>query len=278
VYAPVVQAKAERRAERSRTHRGTKKRGLGSKIRRSSVRGVVAALAWAGRASTDESNLVRKMEKADRARRRIDKLHDRGTEFGLLCCARMKEAHSTWETIRAKVLAQNERSRASKTALREARDRSWRRYINRRSQALKILSGVWGIPKDATFRNLEHNLDKLMSRALPRVTLREWSMCDTDVGAWARSRLMHQQTLIVIPFEAEPCRCRGCRTHVECPDGHGLSAGSRSCRFCGWLRATCIRPLGSRPSGNWRRKRDRPVRIICRRCGGSGHRADSGLC
>jgi hypothetical protein len=260
--------KADRGVERSRTRRGSKKRGKGSTVRRLATRGFKAALAWAGRARQDEQSLIRKMEKASRAVAKIDKLSNRGIMYAFTCLSRMVETEGSLSEVREKLEGESIHSDRW-YRLRQARDRLKAQLETQRRKAICMLSSVWGIPRDAAVKRMS-NRSELFARAIPRVTLGEWSQTDTNSGAWARRQLSHQRVLITIPYQSESCQCKACRTSTLCDAGHNVDPYVRSCGFCGWVRPSCLRPFGSRPRGNGRRERNQPRRF-CRRCGSALH-------
>jgi len=228
VYAPACQMKAVGGVERSRTRRGTKKRGSGSEIRKSLKR-ALARVARDGYLSS----IPRILGRADRARERIDKRHDRGCEFLLRLQTRLIAVTETLTDLREQI-ADAMRPRSTKGRLRTSRDRLSVVQKVLKVKVESIASALWGLPPDLTrVRLTKSSLPNW--RVLPRVTLTRWALSDGECGARARAQVM-AATQTVLRIKNIPCVCARCRTSVLCPAGHGVSAGIFSCGFCGWQR------------------------------------------
>lgn len=249
VYAPCSQMKAIRGVERSRTRRGTKKRGRGPILRRRESRALARA------APLDEEHVIRKILKAENARKRIDKLYDRSLAFCLKLLSRVAETEAVVKKMDGR-MADPLRSREAKWGLRMARERFRSKLSTQRSRAIGVLSGVWGIPKDA----VRHRIERLRGKffhAIPRVTLGAFAMAGGEVGASARTALMRAYGNGPQLPEEVLCPCRRCRTSILCDNGHGIGAGTRCCRFCPWVRPGCLGPSVRRADGVGRSERKR---------------------
>lgn len=250
VYGTLGYEKAERRVERSRTRRGTKKRGKGSHLRWLARRALVRV------APDPEVALIRSAEKAERARARIDKLHDRGLGFGLKVLARVAEANASLLEIDGKI-KDPKRAAKSKLGLRKARDRLRTTLSTLRSRSLDILSGCWGLPRDATSKRILRIASAGYLHAIPRMTLAACAMAPGDMGAAARGQLLRAYGKGPVLPPGVSCPCRSCRTSIVCPDGHGVAPGFRNCVRCGWVRSSCLGPSVRRADGIGRRERNR---------------------
>lgn len=170
VYAPPCQMKAKRRAERSRARRGTKKRGRGSTLRRKAERAI------ASRERRTVRDPARGAAKAERARKRIDYLYDRAYTHACRVSILRRRIEVRWNEVRDQI----SRSRADfldpNPILIRRRTSLWSRITGLRSREIRVFSGIWGLPKNATWQRI-----KLLSpqhpalRAIPRRTLEEWA-------------------------------------------------------------------------------------------------------
>lgn len=240
VYAPIVEMKAERGVERSRTRRGTKKRGKGSSLRKSLKRAVA-------RVARDEylNSLPRKMEKSMRAVERIDKLQMRSLKFGLRLSLRRIRTERKFNEARDQLVdsRRSERDPAHRplppriSEILSGVVRNLRpKLAAQRSREIDLFSGVWGIPRDAAVKRLSMIGKHPAIRALPRRTLSEWATLDGEPGALARQRLAQIRQAQIAGFERLPCPCARCRLNSLCPLGHGLLAGFRTCGHCDYER------------------------------------------
>jgi hypothetical protein len=264
VYSPGVQEKAERGVEGSCTRRGTKKRGKGSTRRRKLERAMTRSaresvknleLTLARGVSPEVVPLIRAAEKADRARRRIDKLHERGIGFGLKVLSRVAEAEHSLRVMRGRVSGVR-RGDPVLTRSLEKQKRLEATISSLRKRAIDSLSGSWGLPKYATAKRVTL-LRTPFFHAIPRVTLGAFAMAPGELGASARSALLRAYGKTCSPFPETPCRCKHCRTHVLCDNGHGVSAGFRTCGHCEWVRPRCLGPSVRRADGIGRSERKR---------------------
>jgi hypothetical protein len=248
VYAPDVQMKADRGVERSCTRRGTKKRGKGSSMRKTLKR------AMARVARDLAVPLTRKLEKVERSRIRIDKLYERSLGFGFKQLSRVAETESLLKELQGR-LEDPTRSRLAKMGLRAARDRTRSTLSTQRSRAIKTLSGVWGLPQDATVARINRVREPCF-HAVPRMTLAALGLLSTEAAAAARAALVRAYGIHgpVLPAEVS-CPCKRCRTSVLCDKGHGVAPGVRSCVRCDWVRPGCLGPSVGRTDGIGRRER-----------------------
>lgn len=255
VYADFVERKAERGVERSRTRRGTKKRGNGSTLKTKLKR----ALA---RVARDESlmSIPRVMEKSAKAMERIDKRHNRGLKFALGISLRKKTVEDSLSSIRERIMDPT-RKRSSKGGLRKARERLTVQLSSLRQKELKYFSALWGLPYDATEKRLSIT-SVPPTLALPRVHFSRWAAGNDDVAASLRRAISRHAAEVRVEIKSSPCSCRKCRTHILCPMGHGVSAGRRTCGYCDFVRHDKLsrgRPDVKRASGNGRSERDHPT-------------------
>jgi len=268
VYAPCIQMKAVGGAERSRTRRGVKKRGKGSthrfRLRREESRFLARAddsrlqLALAREHPGAMDTLVRKMEKAGRAAARIDNLHHRGVVFGL---GLWKWAESTSEKLLEVKgsLKQRENFTSAEFSSRAGYLKVLvRRFRNQRRRAIRTLSSVWGLPQKAALRRVLQLKERPGFTALPRVTLDEWSVSDTDYGAMIRDRRSRQNqvappaSLSNSNRQYSTARAVG----VLCVCGRLFGPGTFRCPSCGSIRDALRRPRASRARGKWRGERN----------------------
>jgi len=119
------------------------------------------------------------MEKATRAARRIDALHERAVNFGLTQIKRVVTLEKSATEIRGKL---NERSRSDGSLLTfgsapllSAWEGVTAKLRHRRRNAIKLLSSVWGLPREATEQRLTIGLSR-GRLALPRVTAGEYDV------------------------------------------------------------------------------------------------------
>jgi len=233
VYDYTAREKAEGGVERSRTRRGTKKRGRRSSLKRRLKR------AWAGVARREIlDSPTRKMEKAMRSLSRINKLADRSIKFGLRLSLARGSAEQRYEYLDEALRDCYRKGGKPDTRLFLARKSAAGTLKNRRKRELDLFSAHWGIPRELTKRRISSIGKHPALRALPRIDLKHWSYLDGEQGAYAR-RLLSTALLELRRneslYESEPCSCRACRLFVECGSGHAVYAGLRTCT-CGWER------------------------------------------
>jgi len=244
----MVQMKADRRVERSPTRRGRNNRGQGHLERRKVERAKARTLPKASETLIDVA-----IARSARRLSRIDKM-DR----------RFAQQLQRWVELFNKLSTQNNSVKRFASRLKEiGRPPSkglqamglivWRRMYHLRLRLLQAGSGHWGLPQELTLKRLlmvgGNGTPDWM--ALPRLS-DEW---------WLSRGSMKQVTPTQI-VESEPCRCRVCRVSILCPDGHGLLAGFRTCRFCPFER----HPRAVMTSSTKRRgERNHPLRAPPRR-------------
>jgi hypothetical protein len=263
MYAPPSQVKAESGAERSFPHkRGRRKRGSGATNRRRERR------AMASQRLIESRPLDRVMAKSMKALATIDKLQLRNLKFGLRISLRRRLAQRSLDDIgvRINVVRSQEDGRGKKDVdhdqlrrLKQAYESARMRLSSLRSTEIDFFSGRWGLPRDLTKKRLTHNDLAPHFRALPRVSIEEWSRSRTEFGRQLREEAQAQALTTGKIRQVRECFCSKCRVSVLCPEEHYVDPGKVGCAFCNWTRHDGITSR-SRRGENRRRVAKAPSR------------------
>lgn len=258
VYAPPVQEKADSRSERTRTRRGTKKRGFGSKWRRISERA-------RGRAARDASQaqIPQILYRANRARERIDARHERGCQRALGMTRSRQECEKSLSEVLGKIAGlESMGALPISIGLRRARKYLRRRLSSLRRRELSFWSALWGFPLDATARRIEKIPAIGVERAVPRVPLPRWEALLDDVvppplpGGRYRPDLPPTRSDVRALGNSSPREILP-HTASDCSRGIGCPTGVAICRACGWRAVGG--PRAGQARGNRRREGNHPV-------------------
>jgi hypothetical protein len=235
VYGSAIREKADRRAERSRTRRGSKKRGTGSSERRKAVRA-------RGRAARDEalSSFPRMMEKSMQAMSRIDKRHERACKFALGFTARRVVQQNKLESLEVKIkdldreievgdmqpsnrphVDYNYRKRLS-SLVAKTRDRLRSLSVSE----IRTYSRVYGLPFASAKKRAELSTKLDVTVCIPRASL-EYAVF------WRTWDHPAPRRELKTPIR---CRCKRCRFVTECPCDAYVPPEQKNCTVCGWLR------------------------------------------
>jgi len=239
-------------AERSLPHkRGRRKRGSGATKRRLQRR------AMASQRLTDSRPLDRVMRKSMKAMATIDKYQRRNLKFGLrISLRRRMEANvvkSIGDSLRAARGADHgygfgrtglDHDRIGR--LSDAYEYHEKRVKSLRRTEINFFSGHWGLPRDLTERRLTHNDLAPHFRALPRVSIEQWSRSRTDFGRQLREAAKAQDLISGKIKQIRECFCSKCRVAVLCPEEHYVNPGYVNCAYCDWVRHDGITSRGRR--------------------------------